>query len=179
MVWSGEEHGMSIVCSVIGHKASSASVWNRGHHFSTCTRCGADLVESEDDRWITPPPGYRIVRKQPVRVAQISAPPVSETVEAEWAGDSEWIEPAEPVQTFEIAEPAEPAGPAEPTSVWEAVRAPEPSSPLQEKRARPDRRVEQNGALPASLAGMDRRRGDRRKASGNFQPRRRKGLLAE
>ena len=170
---------MSIVCSVIGHKASSASVWNRGHHFSTCTRCGADLVQSEDDRWITPPAGYRIVRKPPVRAAKISAPLVSETAEAEWAGNSEWIEPAEPVQPLDNVEPSEPSEPAEPSSVWEAVRAPEPISPLQEKRARPDRRVEKNGALPASLAGVDRRRGDRRKASGNFQPRRRRGLLAE
>ena len=167
---------MSIVCSVIGHKASSASVWNRGHHFSTCTRCGADLVESEDDRWITPPAGYRIVRKKPVRAAEISARSVSETAEAERTGSTGWIEPAEPVQPPQIAEPSVPA---EPASVWEAVRAPEPTSPLQEKRARPDRRVEQNGSLPASLGGVDRRRGDRRTSKGNFQPRRRKGLLAE
>jgi hypothetical protein len=165
---------MSIVCSVIGHKASSASVWNRGHHFSSCTRCGADLVESEDDRWITPPAGYRIVRKQPVRVPETSVRPVSEPAEeAEWAEPAEW---ADPVQLAQTAEPGEPA---EPTSVWEAVRAPEPISPLQEKRARPDRRVEPNGSLPASLGGVDRRRGDRRKSKGNFQPRRRKGLLAE
>ncbi len=166
---------MSIVCSVIGHKAASASVWNRGYHFSTCTRCGADLVESEDDRWITPPAGYRIVRKQPLVRPEAAAPaplkPSSEPAEV-----AEWVEatrPVEPAYTFEPSEPAEP------TSVWEAVRAPEPTSPLQEKRARPDRRVEQNGSLPASLAGVDRRRGDRRTSKGNFQPRRRKGLLAE
>ena len=156
---------MSIVCFVIGHKASSATVWNRGHHFSTCTRCGADLVESEDDRWITPPAGYRIIRKQPVLVPETSAPAPSK--------------PTEIAQRTQPAELAEPAEPAEPKSVWEAVRDPEPISPLQEKRARPDRRVDQNGSLPASLAGVDRRRDDRRKSKGNFQPRRRKGLLAQ
>ncbi|MDP8912088.1 MAG: hypothetical protein M3N39_00760 [Pseudomonadota bacterium] len=165
---------MSIVCSVIGHKASTATVWNRGHHFSTCTRCRADLVESEDDRWITPPAGYRIVRKQPVLAPETRPLPACEPAEC--------VERAEPAQTTEPAEPAqatEPAEPAEPKSVWEAVRDPEPISPLQEKRARPDRRVEQNGSLPASLAGVDRRRGDRRKSNGDFQPRRRKGLLAQ
>lgn len=177
---------MSIVCSVIGHKASSTSVWNRGHHFSTCTRCGADLVESEDDRWITPPAGYRIVRKQPERAPEAFATPVYEPHEcAEQAEQTEQIEPAEPDQLAEAAErteprePAEPSEPDEPKSVWEAVREPEPTSPLQEKRARPDRRAEPNGPLPASLAGVDRRRGDRRQSNGNFQPRRRKGLLAQ
>jgi hypothetical protein len=150
---------MSIVCSVIGHKASSATVWNRGHHFSTCTRCGADLVESEDDRWITPPAGYRIVRKQPVLSLQTSVRAVSESTE-----------PAEPIEPIE---------PAEPKSVWESVRDPEPVSPLQEKRARPDRRVDQTGSLPASLSGKDRRRADRRKSKGDFRPNRRKGLLAQ
>jgi len=162
---------MSIVCSVIGHKASSATVWNRGHHFSTCTRCGADLVESQDDRWITPPAGYRIVRKQPKLAPETCAQRAFEPAEP-----AETIEPAE---FTEHAEPAETAERAEPQSVWEAVREPEPISPLQEKRARPERRVEQNGSLPASLAGVDRRRGDRRKSSGNFQSRRRKGLLAQ
>lgn len=174
---------MSIVCSVIGHKASSTSVWNRGHHFSTCTRCGADLVESEDNRWITPPAGYRIVRKQ-----LELAPEAFETHVYEPAEEAEQIEPAEPDQLAGAAEPTEPTEPAEasepsepgePKSVWEAVREPEPTSPLQEKRARPDRRSEPNGPLPASLAGVDRRRGDRRKSNGNFQPRRRKGLLAQ
>ena len=156
---------MSIVCSVIGHKASSASVWNRGHHFSTCTRCGADLVESEADRWITPPAGYRIVRKQPALAPETSAPPAPEPAE-----------PFEPAVPFEAEEPTEAA---EPKSVLEAVRDPEPISPLQEKRTKSERRVEQNGPLPASLAGVERRRGDRRKSNGDFQPRRRKGLLAE
>ena len=167
---------MSIVCSVIGHKASSAKVWNRGHHFSTCSRCGKDLVESEDDRWITPPSGYRIVRKQPEAAPGSPPRPASEPDAAEWAEPFELTEAVQPAQT---AEPNELAEPTEPTSVWEAVRAPEPVSPLQEKRARPDRRVEQNGSLPASLAGVDRRRGDRRKSNGDFQPRRRKGLLAQ
>ena len=168
---------MSIVCSVIGHKAASASVWNRGHHFSTCTRCGADLVESEDDRWITPPAGYRIVRKQAMVAPEARMPSVPEPATA-----AEWVEPAErtePIQPALTAEPSERAEPSEPTSVWEAVRAPEPSGLLQEKRARPDRRVDQKGSLPASPGGVDRRRGDRRDSSGNFQPRRRKGLLAE
>ena len=144
---------MSIVCSVVGHKASSATVWNRGHHFSTCTRCRADLVESEQGRWITPPAGYRIVRKQPEPVPETCAPPASQ--------------------------PAEPSEAAEPKSVWDEVRSPEPMSPLQEKRTRPDRRVEQNGSPPTSLAGVERRRGDRRESKGNYQPSRRKGLIAQ
>jgi uncharacterized Zn finger protein (UPF0148 family) len=148
MSWSPEEHGMSIVCSVVGHNRSSEAVWNRDFHFSTCTRCKADLVEAEDGRWVTSPRGYRIVRKQ-----------------------------AEPVPAVSIPESVEPEAPR---TIWDEVREPEATSPLQEKRARPDRRAEQNGVLPSSFGGIERRTAsDRRKPGSNYQPNRRKGLIAQ
>ncbi len=51
-------------------------------------------------------------------------------------------------------------------------------SPLQEKRAGRDRRRNPHGTLPAALGGIDRRRADRRKSSGNYRSNRRRSLVA-
>ena len=141
---------MSLVCSVAGHKSNGTSFWNRGYHFSSCARCKADLVESEDDRWITPPPGYRVVRKPP--------------------------EPdPTPPPAWSVSQDAPP-----PASLRDEVSEPAPASPLQEKRARTERRVDTGGELPASLGGIERRKGEeRRKPDGQFRANRRKGLLAQ
>lgn len=128
---------MSIICSVLGHRPSSKTVWNDGHHFGTCARCRASLIECDEEGWTAPPPGYRIVWKKRETSSTYLRAPVAES--------------------------------------WPETMA----SPLQEKRRQRDRRTNPSGPLPAELDGNDRRRGDRRQASGSYRPNRRRGLIAE
>ena len=58
---------MSLACSVLGHSEASNTVSNEGYQFSTCTRCGIDLVQSGEGRWIAPPRGFRIVKRARVK----------------------------------------------------------------------------------------------------------------
>ena len=68
---------MALVCSVLGHSAAASTVSNQGYQFSTCTRCGVDLIQSGEGQWIAPPKGYRIVRRKrpPLQRAEEAAPP--------------------------------------------------------------------------------------------------------
>ncbi len=70
---------MSIFCAIAGHSASDRVIRNEGVSFSRCTRCSADLVET-DGRWGTPPAGYRVVwKKRPSEPAELPPPPAVET----------------------------------------------------------------------------------------------------
>ena len=51
---------MSLLCRLKGHEPGDAPVFNRGHYFSRCRRCGADLVRSEVTQWQPVPAGYRV-----------------------------------------------------------------------------------------------------------------------
>jgi hypothetical protein len=51
-----------LLCSISGHSPSGQRIRNGGHHFARCTRCNADLVES-DGRWATAPRGFRVIWK--------------------------------------------------------------------------------------------------------------------
>lgn len=45
---------MSILCRILGHKASAEPVWNEGFYFSRCSRCSADLVRIPGEPWHIP-----------------------------------------------------------------------------------------------------------------------------
>lgn len=38
-------------------------MWNAGYWFSSCRRCGCDLVRRGGGRWRAPPKGYKVVWK--------------------------------------------------------------------------------------------------------------------
>jgi hypothetical protein len=56
---SPRESRMRLVCTIGGHRPD-ITIWNDGIHFSKCRRCRADIVK-QGEKWIAPPPGYRIV----------------------------------------------------------------------------------------------------------------------
>lgn len=65
---------MALVCAIFGHSEAASSISNQGYQFSTCTRCGIDLVQSGEGRWMTAPKGYRIVRRKRPHVPQAEEP---------------------------------------------------------------------------------------------------------
>ena len=52
---------MSIRCALGLHRARSMPRWNGGYYFSTCTRCGRDLVRTPFEGWHPVPRGFRVV----------------------------------------------------------------------------------------------------------------------
>jgi hypothetical protein len=54
---------MSLLCRIGLHAAADESaIWNSGHFFSRCARCGRDLVRRHSGRrWHAPPRGMRVV----------------------------------------------------------------------------------------------------------------------
>lgn len=53
---------MNILCRTGFHRPSAGSRANAGYRFSTCERCGRDLVQTAAGRWRVPR-GYRVVWK--------------------------------------------------------------------------------------------------------------------
>lgn len=128
---------MSLLCAIVGHKASAKIVRNEGVSFSRCARCAADLVQSEG-RWDMPPAGYRVV----------------------WKPRERALEP-EPLELSTFAPIAPPVEAMPAVEVVGAVGAVE-ASPI-EGRSGTDRRAAQSRVL-TSLRSVERRRGgDRRR----------------
>lgn len=44
---------MSILCSFGLHRPGD-EVWNKGWYFTSCTRCGADMVRTGSAKWRVP-----------------------------------------------------------------------------------------------------------------------------
>lgn len=42
---------MHLLCQLDRHHSSRCEVWNHGHFFSFCARCGSDLVRRPGNRW--------------------------------------------------------------------------------------------------------------------------------
>ncbi|HEX4738639.1 MAG TPA: hypothetical protein VH331_13865 [Allosphingosinicella sp.] len=62
---------MDLLCRTGRHSRTSESpVWNNGYWFSTCERCGCDLIRRGGGRWRAPPKGLKVVWK-PRDAAQI------------------------------------------------------------------------------------------------------------
>jgi len=59
---------MKILCRAGFHRPSAGSRFNAGYRFSTCARCGSDLVKGASGRWRVPR-GYRVVWKTPAEAA--------------------------------------------------------------------------------------------------------------
>jgi hypothetical protein len=130
---------MSIACSLVGHRPSAESIRNDGHHFSRCTRCSSDLVET-DNSWSTAPKGYRIV----------------------WRPSSPRVEEALSLLPTPRALPSPASSEAE-----EAAHPAEAPQPPAERRQRVERRSNARGTVPKFLNGHDRRRSnDRREGFG-------------
>ena len=54
---------MGILCSLGAHHPSPDETWNKGWYFTSCTRCGADLVRTGSGKWHVPK-GQKVVWKQ-------------------------------------------------------------------------------------------------------------------
>ena len=54
----------SLLCRFGQHRPQSGARWNQGYGFTTCERCGCDLVRSMIDGWRVPL-GYRVVWRPP------------------------------------------------------------------------------------------------------------------
>ncbi|HEX8668192.1 MAG TPA: hypothetical protein VF727_07450 [Allosphingosinicella sp.] len=53
---------MSILCALAGHRAGDEGTYNSGYRFSSCRRCGRDMIRCGDD-WEPIPAGHRVVWK--------------------------------------------------------------------------------------------------------------------
>jgi hypothetical protein len=51
---------MSLLCFVGKHTGCPSEIWNQGLYFSSCRRCGCDMVRA-DTVWEPVPHGFRIV----------------------------------------------------------------------------------------------------------------------
>jgi hypothetical protein len=53
---------LPLLCRLGTHRPEPGEVWNRGYWFTTCGRCGSDLVRTASGRWHVPE-GKKIVWK--------------------------------------------------------------------------------------------------------------------
>jgi hypothetical protein len=60
---------MSLLCFSGKHAARTSGVWNQGLHFSSCRRCGCDMIRA-DKAWEAVPLGFRIVWRPAMRPGQ-------------------------------------------------------------------------------------------------------------
>jgi len=52
---------MSLLCKLGIHRADTPGIWNDGLFFSTCARCGAELIRRPDESWTRVPRNYEVV----------------------------------------------------------------------------------------------------------------------
>jgi hypothetical protein len=57
---SAPQHEMPLLCELGWHKADPLARWNAGYYFSTCGRCGRDLVRTAYGGWRVPK-GFKVV----------------------------------------------------------------------------------------------------------------------
>lgn len=57
---SAPQHEMPLLCELGWHKADPLARWNAGYYFSTCGRCGHDLVRTAYGGWRVPK-GFKVV----------------------------------------------------------------------------------------------------------------------
>jgi hypothetical protein len=55
---------MTLICSVVGHSATTTHHHNQGLDFSSCHRCGCDMIRSEGTDWTEVPKGFRVVWRE-------------------------------------------------------------------------------------------------------------------
>jgi hypothetical protein len=60
---------MSLLCFAGKHAARPSEIWNQGLYFSSCRRCGCDMVRA-DKVWEPVPNGFRIVWRRAERPDQ-------------------------------------------------------------------------------------------------------------
>lgn len=63
---------MSLLCFGGKHAARAGEIWNQGLYFSSCRRCGCDMIRA-DKEWEAVPHGFRIVWR-PVRRSGLAGP---------------------------------------------------------------------------------------------------------
>ena len=137
---------MHLLCQLERHPASSCEVWNDGHFFSFCERCGADLARRPGHRWRAVRAPNRVVWKprqpfdMPWRPEAAPAQPPSEVpIAAEWRAlieRSQRAAQATPAKPLRWADEPSPA--SNPQSGWPASRvtAASASSPIAAPAAR-------------------------------------------
>lgn len=61
---------MSLLCFAGKHAARTGEIWNQGLYFSSCRRCGCDMVRA-DRTWEPVPHGFKIVWRPVERPEQV------------------------------------------------------------------------------------------------------------
>lgn len=106
------EIDMPFLCELGWHKPRPVARWNCGYYFTTCARCGEDLVRTAFGRWHVPH-GYRVVwQPQPPENA-VSAALVRDRAAAGAAGGTE-LPIEEVLRHIQNGAPAGEALPADP-----------------------------------------------------------------
>ena len=54
---------MSLICRLLDHRRALPVTHNHGLVFTTCRRCGTDLVRERGAPWRAVPPGFHVVWK--------------------------------------------------------------------------------------------------------------------
>lgn len=53
---------MALLCDLGFHRPSPDETWNKGWYFTTCSRCGADMIRTGSGKWRVPK-GRKVVWK--------------------------------------------------------------------------------------------------------------------
>lgn len=51
----------NLFCRLGFHRARPSNLWNDGHYFSSCQRCGTMLIRKPEGSWKPIPPSMRVV----------------------------------------------------------------------------------------------------------------------
>lgn len=54
---------MNLICRLFDHRQGLPETHNHGLVFTTCRRCGVDMVRERGAAWRAVPPGFRVVWK--------------------------------------------------------------------------------------------------------------------
>ncbi|SOB86519.1 hypothetical protein SAMN06297144_1625 [Sphingomonas guangdongensis] len=65
----------ALLCAALGHRPDGPAIWNSGHGFARCNRCGRAIVRTIVHGWRLPPPGYRIRWPDDLLPASTAEPP--------------------------------------------------------------------------------------------------------
>lgn len=55
---------MKLLCKLGLHKPMFSNVWNEGHYFTACKRCGITMIRKPHGRWKPVPDNLRVVWRE-------------------------------------------------------------------------------------------------------------------
>jgi hypothetical protein len=55
---------MSMMCNLGFHQPVPSRLWNDGHYFSQCERCGVSMIRKPNDGWEVVPANLKVVWRE-------------------------------------------------------------------------------------------------------------------